>query len=239
MAPRPAGLSHVEHWVFDLDNTLYPSSCDLFAAIDVRMTEFVARELKVSREAAFDVQKRYYAEFGTTLAGLMARHGMEPAAFLDYVHDIDLAPLAAAPDLAGPLGALPGRKFVFTNGSRRHAERVTAAMGISHLFDDLFDIEAAGFTPKHRIESYERFLAATRIPPARAVMFEDLVRNLAPAASLGFTTVLVRSTRDWSHEPPEARPAGPADETPGCVHHVTDDLPAFLSAAAPALRLQT
>ncbi|MBI1338871.1 pyrimidine 5'-nucleotidase [bacterium] len=233
---RPsAGLAfdHVETWVFDLDNTLYPAACDLFAAIDVRMTEFVAQELRVSRDAAFDLQKRYYAEYGTTLAGLMAVHGVAPEAFLDYVHEIDLAQLDHAPDLSLAIEALPGRKFVFTNGSRRHAERVTERLRLGHLFEDLFDIAAAGFAPKHQLASYERFVSRTKVDPRRSVMFEDLARNLAPAAALGFTTVLVRSTKDWSHEPATARPAGPGDE-PDHVDHVTDDLQDFLGAVSAA-----
>jgi len=230
--PHASPLAHVDTWVFDLDNTLYPAHCNLFAEIDRRMTEFVSRFLRVDPPEARRIQKTYYAEHGTTLNGLMIRHGLSPEAFLDYVHDIDLAPLEGAPDLTGAIAALPGRRFVFTNGSQRHAERVLEKLGLSGLFNGCIDIAASGFTPKHERIAYERFLVSTGSDPAASVMFEDLARNLEPAAALGFTTVLVRSGHDWSHEPAAVRPAGPADK-PAHVHHFTDDLQAFLLTMTP------
>ena len=141
-APNSRGFDHVEAWVFDLDNTLYPADCNLFAQIDRRMGEFIAEELGLSLEAAQALRKTYYYEHGTTLAGLMRLHGIWPDAFLDYVHDIDLSAVAASPELAAAIDALPGRKFVFTNGSRKHAEAVAARLGVLGRFDDIFDIHA-------------------------------------------------------------------------------------------------
>ena len=222
---------HVDAWVFDLDNTLYPSECDLFAQVDTRMTTFVAEALGLDRAAALSIQKRYYAEHGTTLAGLMKLHDVSPQAFLDYVHDIDLTPVDACDVLRANIAALPGRKFVFTNGSLRHAERVVEKRGLAGLFDAMFDIEAAAFEPKPFAAAYHRMIAAFAIAPARAAMFEDIPRNLTLPAEMGFTTVLVRTGKDWSHEPEDARPAA-LHETPAHVHHVTDDLGAFLGAIA-------
>jgi putative hydrolase of the HAD superfamily len=223
-----ANWAEKDAWVFDLDNTLYPAECDLFAQIDVKMTDFVARHLQLERGAALKLQKQYLVEHGTTLNGLMREHGLPPRAFLDYVHDIDLSPLSAAPLLAEHLAALPGRRLVYTNGSRGHGERVLDKLGLTHLFEDIFDIEASEYTPKPLAASYERFMARHRFDPKRAVFFEDTARNLKPAADMGFTTVLVHSAKDWSHEPPETRPAG-AGEAPAHVHHTTDDLPGFLA----------
>lgn len=220
-------LTHIDAWVFDLDNTLYPAACDLFAQIDVRITEFVARSLSLSPVEARLVQKRYYAEHGTTLSGLMKVQGLPPEDFLDYVHDIDLTPLDGTPDLATLLADLPGKRYVFTNGSRRHAENVTRHLKIDHLFDDMFDIIAADYRPKPDIATYDAFLTRTGVDPACAAMFEDLARNLLPAHQRGMTTVLVRSSKDWSREPAAARPAGPGDH-PDHVHHATDDLAHFL-----------
>jgi putative hydrolase of the HAD superfamily len=145
MAGKPLNgeFSHVEAWVFDLDNTLYPADCNLFAEIDTRMGEFIAERFGVSQEEAQRMRKTYYYEYGTTLAGLMRLHNVPPNAFLDYVHDIDLSVIEPAPDLRDALDALPGRKFVFTNGSRRHAESVIARLGIDGRFDDLYDIHAS------------------------------------------------------------------------------------------------
>lgn len=222
-------LAHVRNWVFDLDNTLYPASCDLFAEIDSRMTDFVARFLRVEPGEARTLQKQYYAEHGTTLKGLMSLHGMAPAEFLAHVHEIDLSPLPRCEMLRGAIAGLPGRKFVYTNGSRRHAERVTEYMGLSDLFDGMSGIEDADYHPKPDQRSYDAFCTAHDVTPERAVFFEDLDRNLKPAHAMGFTTVLVRSGKDWSHEPLAARPAGVGDELGEHIHYVTDDLTDFLA----------
>ncbi len=219
----------VDAWVFDLDNTLYPSEADLFAQVDARMTTFVARALGVDTREARRLQKLYYAEHGTTLNGLMTRHGLAPDAFLDFVHDIDLSPLSPCAVLRARIAALPGRKFIFTNGSRGHADRVAGARGLEGLFDGVFDIQAAGFTPKPHADAYHRFLDAFDVDPSRAAMFEDLPRNLEAPFALGFRTVLVHSDKDWSHEPAGARPAGP-DDAHDHVHFVTGDLTAFLGS---------
>ncbi|MGH6748923.1 MAG: pyrimidine 5'-nucleotidase, partial [Methyloceanibacter sp.] len=133
MSGRPnesRGFDHVEAWVFDLDNTLYPADCNLFAQIDRRMGEFIAQQLGLTLEEAQALRQTYYYEYGTTLAGLVRLHGISPDAFLDYVHDIDLSAVAAAPELGAAIDALPGRKFIFTNGSRKHAEAVAARLGV-------------------------------------------------------------------------------------------------------------
>jgi len=226
---RPAStLLNRTVWVFDLDNTLYPAECDLFAEIDQRMTDFVARFLRLPREEARATQKRYYAEHGTTLNGLMSMHGMQPDEFLAHVHEIDLSPLPKTPDLADAIRALPGRKFVYTNGSRGHARRVTEYMGLADVFDAQFAIEDSHFKPKPDQASYDAFTHLYGIEPSQAVFFEDLVRNLAPAQAMGFATVLVQSEKDWSHEPASVRPAGIGDDLPPHIDYVTRDLTGFL-----------
>lgn len=215
-------------WVFDLDNTLYPAECDLFAEIDQRMTDFVSRFLRLDHVEARKVQKRYYAEHGTTLNGLMSLHGMDPADFLAHVHEIDLSPLPKRPDLRFAIEALPGRKYIYTNGSQRHAQRVTDYMGLDHVFDGMFAIEDSAYTPKPNQSSYDAFIGHFNIDPKAAVFFEDLARNLAPAHDMGFSTVLVTSDKDWSHEPEHARPASFADSLPAYIDYSTDDLTTFL-----------
>ncbi|MEL7128882.1 MAG: pyrimidine 5'-nucleotidase [Pseudomonadota bacterium] len=214
--------------MFDLDNTLYPSSCDLFAEIDVRMTDFVANFLSLHPDEARALQKQYYADHGTTLKGMMVNHGMSPDAFLAYVHDIDHSPLPVSARLRVALQALPGRKFVFTNGSLGHATGVTRAMQIHDVFDGFFGIEDALFQPKPHNEAFDRFVAAHGVNPENAVFFEDLSRNLAPAWRMGFATVLVQSDKDWRDEPDGVRPARAGDEVPDHVDYVIDDLTDFL-----------
>jgi len=238
LPPAPK-LGHVTDWVFDLDNTLYPAECDLFAEIDTRMTDFVARLTGLERSAARTLQKGYYAKYGTTLSGLMTEHGLDPAEFLHYVHEIDLSPLPDLPHLRSAIAALPGRKFVYTNGPRRHAERVTEKMGLAHLFNASFGIEESAYTPKPHLPAYQTFCRLHQVEPQGAAFFEDLARNLLPAKSLGFTTVLVHSAKDWSHEPIEARPAGAGDvfggDGNGHIDYITGDLAAFLDSAVPRL----
>ncbi|WP_084420140.1 pyrimidine 5'-nucleotidase [Henriciella litoralis] len=215
-------------WVFDLDNTLYPAECDLFAQIDVRMTDFVASYLGMERAEARALQKAYYAEHGTTLKGMMTMHGMSPDEFLAHVHDIDLSPIPHMPELCTVLDALPGRKLVYTNGSREHARRITDYMSLAGSFDGLFGIEDSDFVPKPAVPAYEAFCRQHDVDPARAVFFEDMARNLKPAHEMGFATVLVHSAKDWSHEPIEARPAGAADESQPFIDYVTGNLTGFL-----------
>ena len=226
----PTALLNRDTWVFDLDNTLYPAECDLFAEIDQRMTDFVARFLHLPRDEARATQKRYYAEHGTTLNGLMTLHGMDPLEFLAHVHEIDLSPLPTSPDLASAISALPGKKYVYTNGSRRHAARVTEYMGLAHVFDGHFAIEDSQYTPKPAQSSYDAFCERFGISPQSAVFFEDLSRNLAPAHAMGFATVMVHSEKDWSHEPEAIRPAGIGDDQPGHIDYVTGNLTQFLQA---------
>ena len=232
-------FGHVRNWVFDLDNTLYPAECDLFAEIDTRMTDFVSRLLDMPPEEARKIQKHYYATYGTTLSGLMRVHKIDPKDFLHYVHEIDLSPLPDLPVLRDALTTLPGRKFVYTNGSRRHAERVVEKMGLAHIFDGSFGIEDSGYAPKPHQASYDSFCAMHDVAPKDAIFFEDLARNLLPAKDMGFTTVLVHSEKDWSHEPVEARPANLddllGDDGPDHIDYVTGDLAAFLEAALETL----
>ncbi len=184
-------FADIEAWVFDLDNTLYPAGQNLFAQIDVRMTAFIQEALKIDRDEAYRVQKEFLGEYGTTLSGLMNVHGLPPGPFLDFVHDIDVSILTPDPQLADAIAALPGQKFIFTNGTVSHAENVSNRLGIAHLFDDIFDIVAADYKPKPQAEIYPRMLAHFGIEAHKSAFFEDMARNLTPAHKIGMKTVLV------------------------------------------------
>lgn len=223
-----ADFTHIETWIFDLDNTLYPSECRLFDQIDARMTEFVMAHLQLPYSEARRLQKDYYVQYGTTLNGLMREHDIAPEAFLDHVHDIDLAPVTPNPKLAERLAALPGKRYVFTNGSVRHAENVMNRLGIADAFDDIFDIAAAEFLPKPHRAAYERFMGRHGFAAPAAAMFEDLPQNLEAPHALGMTTVLVQSPAAWlADEPAEKRPARPG-ETHAHVHYAVECLTTFL-----------
>lgn len=194
-------LSHVDCWIFDLDNSLYPASCDLFELIDIRMGEFIQRLLGCDPVEARRVQKSFFHEHGTTLAGLMRMHGVDPHEFLDFVHDIDLARLSADPRAVAALDRLPGRKFVFTNGDEAYARRVLERLGMANAFDGLHDIHAMDYVPKPDPRAYQAMCERYAIAPSRALFVEDMARNLRPAKALGMTTVWIDNGSDQaSHQ---------------------------------------
>ncbi len=212
----------IETWVFDLDNTLYSASTGVFSQIDARMKAFIAREVGLSLEEAYALQKKYFHAHGTTLRGLMLHHGTDPDAFLDFVHDIDHDILDADHRLGAAIAALPGRKIVFTNGTTYHAQRVLARLKIEHLIEAIFDIRAAGYIPKPSAEPYQKIITEHGIAPRRAAMFEDSSANLKPAADLGMKTVWVR------HPNPVHRDSGNHDH----CHYIIEDLVAWLETTA-------
>jgi putative hydrolase of the HAD superfamily len=223
------GFERTQVWIFDLDNTLYPADCKLFTQVDQRMGEFIARYLGVPFEYARHLQKTYYRQFGTTLCGLMQVHRMDPGPFLDYVHDLDLSVVREHPELAAVLQRLPGRRLIFTNGSRAHAERVANKLGILHVFDGIFDICDAEYVPKPTPSCYEHFLRAHNVEAAQSAMFEDMPHNLEAPHAMGMTTVLVRS--DGEHHPIQQKIRAWI-EPPVHIHHMTDDLAEFLHDVA-------
>ncbi|QJE74013.1 pyrimidine 5'-nucleotidase [Aerophototrophica crusticola] len=228
-ATDPDSFRHVEAWVFDLDNTLYPAHCNLFAQVDRRIGEFIAERFGLSYEEARAKQKAYFRTYGTSLRGLMLEHDMDPVPFLEYVHDIDVTPIGPSEPLDQALAALPGRKLVYTNGSVRHAENILARLGIATRFDGIYDIVAADYVPKPDPRPYAEFVRRFEVDPSRAVMVEDIARNLVPAAALGMTTVWVRSEADWSR--PDMGGVGHGDH----IHHVVDDLEAWLGDLSTGL----
>ena len=208
----------VETWIFDLDNTLYPASSDLFRQIDRRILAYMEGFLGVGRDAAQALKRRYFLEHGSSMRGLMINDGMDPGAFLAYVHDIDLSPIGPSPALDEALARLPGRKLVHTNGSTAHAGRVLARLGVARHFTAVFDIVAAGYLPKPQPAAYQALIEQHAVEPGCAVFIEDLAQNLAPAAALGMTTVWLSANGHGQSAPPD-------DDH---VHHVAGDLVEWL-----------
>jgi putative hydrolase of the HAD superfamily len=219
-------LLDAEAWVFDLDNTLYPASSNLFQQVDQKITRFIAELLGLEWEAAYRLQKSYFRDHGTTMRGLMSVHGIDPGPFLEFVHDIDLTPVAADPALDAALARLPGRKIVFTNGSTDHAFRVMDRLAVRHHFEAVFDIVEADYVPKPEPRAYEALVRRHGLHPPATVMVEDLARNLAPAAAMGMTTVWLRA----------APPGGTqiAGDDAGIADHVIDDLSGWLGELTAA-----
>lgn len=225
----PRAFTHVDTWVFDLDNTLYPHHVNLWQQVDARIGEFVCNWLQVGSEEARKIQKDYYQRFGTTMRGMMTLHGVRADDYLAYVHRIDHSPLEPNPALGAAIAKLPGRKLILTNGSVDHVDAVLARLGLGSHFDGVFDIIAAEFEPKPAALTYRKFLKQHAVDPTKAAMFEDLARNLAVPHELGMTTVLVVPDgtkevvrEDWELEGRDA----------AHVDHVTDDLAGFLKGVS-------
>jgi len=210
----PAHLfDHVATWVFDLDHTLYPPEMALFDQINIRMTDYVMSALNMDRRQADHLRDKYWRDHGTTLAGLMDNHGVDPGPYLSDVHEIDFSVLEPDPALADRIRALPGRRIVYTNGTAPYAENVLAARGLSGLFDAIYGVEHAGFRPKPEPRAFAAVFARDGLEPTRAAMFEDDPRNLAAPHAMGLRTV---------HVAPVPAPAAH-------IHHHTDDLTDFLT----------
>jgi putative hydrolase of the HAD superfamily len=217
-------LGKVETWVFDLDNTLYPASSGLFPLVQGRMNDYIARLLDVTLDDAKALRAQYFREHGTTMHGLMAVHRIDPHEFMAFVHDVDLSCVPANPALVAALGGLSGRKLIYTNGSVPHAENLLKHIGISHYFDDIFDIVASEFAPKPAMAPLRVFVDRFGVKPTGALMVEDMAKNLVPAAAIGMTTAWVKTNVDW------AAIGSEADH----INYVVDDLAGFLAAAVAA-----
>lgn len=218
-------FSHVTDWVFDLDNTLYPSSCDLFVQMDKRITQYVMQVTGKDHDEAYKEQKLYYREHGTTLRGLMSVHGVDPQDYLNSVHDIDYSPVKPNRELGDLIKSLPGRKHIFTNGDIPHVERTIAALEFGNIFNNVFGIVEANFVPKPERGPYVDFLERHDVDPKSSAMFEDMARNLKVPKALGMSTVLLVPAADekserqaWEHQGQDAE----------YVDHVSDDLNGFV-----------
>ncbi|MCV6576245.1 MAG: pyrimidine 5'-nucleotidase [Cohaesibacter sp.] len=217
----------IDTWIFDLDNTLYPPSTNLFKQMNEKMSDYVAKLLDISQSEATNLRESYYKEHGTTLRGLMIEHGIHADEFLEYVHNIDHSWVKPDPDLAKAICALPGKRYIFTNGTQKHALAVAKRLGITDHIDDIFDIVWAELDPKPNRAPYEKLLAETDLNPKRSAMFEDLARNLKVPHDLGMRTILM--VPDHTQAVFEESWQAKGSEAPH-VHYVSDDLAAFLHA---------
>jgi putative hydrolase of the HAD superfamily len=220
MDPR---LSHIRNWIFDLDNTLYPASARLFDHIDAKMGAYIANRLGVDLVEARRIQKGYFYGHGTTLAGMMADHGVDPHEFLDYVHDIEMDVLEENAPLAAAIAKLPGRKIIFTNADAPYATKVLGRLGLGESFEAIHDIHAMDLAPKPQASAYAGLCAAFDLDPHASLFAEDMARNLKPAKAIGMTTL-------WVNNGSEQTP----DETHEHVDFITDDVTGWLETILEA-----
>ena len=211
-------LESIKTWLFDLDNTLYPSKSNLFLQVEERIGHYVEKILKLPRLRAKIEQKRMFRNYGSTLRGLMTENQIEPTEFLDYVHDIDYSVLSFDQQLNHVLQALPGRKLIYTNGSKAHANNTLKHLGIEDRIEAVFDIVDANYQPKPNPKPLANLVTLYKVDPFRTLMAEDLVQNLEPAAHVGMKTLWVRTEHAWAK-------TGNMD----CVHYQTDNLASWLN----------
>ena len=193
-------LNKIKCWIFDLDNTLYSGQTKVFDQVDKKMSSFISNKLNVSLEEAKKIQKEYFHKYSTTLSGMMKNHKIDAMEFLDFVHDVNLDFLGKNKDLEKEIAKIAGKKIIFTNGSRAHAENVTKRIGINKLFDGIFDIVESNFIPKPSIEAYKILIEKYKIEPQYCIFIEDIARNLKPAHELGMKTVWIKNDEPWAAE---------------------------------------
>ena len=191
-------LKNIKFWLFDLDNTLYSGATKVFDQVDKKMSQFISEKLNVSKEEARKIQKNYFVEYNTTLNGMIRNHKIDANEFLKFVHDIDLSFLKRDKQLEEQIKKIRGKKIIFTNGSREHAENVTKKLGIDRHFDVVFDIKSADFIPKPSLITYKKIIEKYKIEPQYSIFIEDIARNLKPAYELGMKTVWIINDEPWA-----------------------------------------
>ena len=219
----PKTLHHIENWIFDLDNTLYPADAGIQQQTDARMPDYIMRHFSVDYPTARKIQKDFYMKYGTTLSGLIQEHQIDPHHYWDYIFDIDYAALKHDLAFAEALSRLPGRKYIYTNSPKSHAQKVLDAMGVTGHFSGIFDLTAADFISKPQIQSYQKMTAYFNIDPARSLFMDDVARNLVTAAQMGMVTVYMRH---GGHHPDFALDI-PSDILP-FIDYQTDDMLVWL-----------
>ena len=197
MHPR---LASIRNWIFDLDNTLYPHEARLFEQVDRRITDYIARLFKVERDEAYRIQKNYFHTRGTTLAGLMAEHGVDPHEYLADVHDIEMDMLEENAPLAAAIAKLPGRKLIFTNADTPYATKILARLGLGESFEAIHDVHALNYRPKPEPWAYRHICDTYGLDPVECLFADDMARNLKPAKAIGMTTLWVDNGSEQGEE---------------------------------------
>ena len=198
-------LTKAKYWIFDLDNTLYSGETKVFEQVNKKMSKYISKKLNISIIEAKKIQKSYFYKFNTTLNGMIKNHQIDANEFLDFVHDVDIDFLKEDRKLNNELNKLNGKKIIFTNGSRKHAQNVTKRLGIDQCFDAIFDIVDSEFIPKPSMEPYKKLINKHKIDPNLCVFIEDIARNLKPAYEIGMKTIWIENDEPWAKEFSESK----------------------------------
>ncbi len=208
-------MSELEFILFDLDNTLYPRDCGLFDHVDHLINRYLEEVVKIPSAEVDQRRRDYWQAHGTTLNGLMLHHGVDPHHYLGFVHDVPLADyLEPDEKLVAMIAELPGQKYIFSNASNEHCQRVLDYLGLSHLFSAVYDINYFDFRPKPELAIYQELLGDIDSRAEDGMMIDDMAVNLAPAASMGMATVLYGPILE---NPPTLPPKG---RNLSCLHQL-------------------
>ena len=211
-------LKKIKYWLFDLDNTLYSGETKVFDQVDKKMSSFISKKLNVDIKEARIIQKNYFHKYNTTLNGMLKNHNNDAEEFLEFVHDVNLDFLEKDLKLKNEIAKLNGKKFIFTNGSRSHANNVIKKIGIENLFDGIFDITDSNYVPKPLMDPYNKIIKKYGLEPEYCIFIEDIARNLEPAFKLGMKTVWIKNNEPWAAEQSDS----------SFVHYQTENLSKFL-----------
>ena len=190
-------FKNLKNFIFDCDGVLYSDLDAVFGQVSERMTQYISKKLDLDLVKAKELQTNYFHKYNTSLNGLMIHHEVDPKEFLKYVHDIDLSCLKKNDELRNELIKLNLKKYVFTNGSREHAENIIRHLGIEDLFEGIFDIIDAEYFPKPDPKNYDLMLKKFHIDPKETLYIEDIAKNLSIAKQLGTTTVWLINEEQW------------------------------------------
>ena len=181
----------ISTWIFDLDNTLYSADSGIFQQVHTLMSKFVSAHLNIDIKKATELQRKYYRQHGTTLRGLMDNHNVDPDHFLSEVHQLDYSIVGPNFKLNRELKKLKGRKIIYTNANRQHANDILIRLELTNVFDEIFDIKTANYIPKPEASPYEQIISDFNIDPITTIMFDDIAKNLVPAKNVGFASVWI------------------------------------------------
>ena len=190
-----------DHWIFDLDNTIYDFNLGLFRRVSSRMTEYIKGFFNLNEVDALTLQKSMYKKYGLTLRGLMIEKKINPEPFLEFVHDVDFSELNEDITLKTLLSKIKGKKSIYTNATSKHAKNILESMGISQEFEIIFDIKDANYIAKPDVNSYhmmKKKLGLNDKNISKSIFFEDTAKNLKPASKLGMSTVWIEN--DFNRE---------------------------------------
>ncbi|WRX22045.1 Haloacid dehalogenase-like hydrolase - like 8 [Theobroma cacao] len=191
--------------LFDLDDTLYPSTTGLAQGLKKNIDE----KFGLSETKASSLRVELFKTYGSTLAGLRALgYDIDADDYHGFVHGrLPYAMIKPDPQLRNLLRSITQRKIIFTNSDRVHAIKVLKRLGLEDCFDQIICFETLNpnlpkstrpdefpVVLKPSMDAMKIALDVSHVDPGRTLFFDDNVRNIAAGKALGLWTCLVGKT---------------------------------------------